>query len=268
MYVAREIVSRDFCIDGYDGTAVDIWSMGIMLYYMLRGKFPFPDFNNKGSMEILKRIPSRVKTDLLRNDLSKSELSDDAIDLLHRMLRFDTSERIKLDEIYDHPWVQREQDHDKIEKLFSPLYQKRGGNAASMRQDSATAAFTGWVRGILEKLGGSRKCAEDRGPSSGHSTAIDDGHCKSSETNSSDMSSHANPEDFGPARAVLSQPSGKSFPTDCWLEVKEMVYRASRTVGGASERVEIWRPPFGPFRLTFSPGEADVMRRKEKAMTS
>ena len=84
MYVAREIVSRDFCIDGYDGTAVDVWSMGVMLYYMLRGKFPFPDFNGKGSMEILKRIPSRVKTDLLRNDLGKSELSDEAQDLLYR----------------------------------------------------------------------------------------------------------------------------------------------------------------------------------------
>ena len=49
----------------YDGTAVDVWSMGVMLYYMLRGKFPFPDFNGKGSMEILRRIPSSVKSDLL-----------------------------------------------------------------------------------------------------------------------------------------------------------------------------------------------------------
>ena len=48
-------------------------------------------------MEILKRIPSRVKTDLLRNDLGKSELSDEAVDLLNQMLRFDISQRIKLE---------------------------------------------------------------------------------------------------------------------------------------------------------------------------
>ena len=69
MYVAREIVSREFCPEGYDGTAIDVWSVGVMLYYMLRGKFPFPDFSGRGSMDVLKRIPSNVKTDLLVSEI-------------------------------------------------------------------------------------------------------------------------------------------------------------------------------------------------------
>ena len=48
------------------------------------------------------------------------------------------------------------------------------------------------------------------------------------------------------------------FPTDLWLEVKEMVYRASHTVGTQNERVEIWHPPFGPFRLTFCATKKDA----------
>ena len=52
--------------------------------------------------------------------------------------------------------------------------------------------------------------------------------------------------------------SGSKFPTDLWLEVKEMVYRASHTVGTQNERVEIWHPPFGPFRLTFCATKKDA----------
>ncbi len=44
MYVAREIVSRDFCRDGYDGTAVDVWSMGVMLYVPFSTLPPPPPF--------------------------------------------------------------------------------------------------------------------------------------------------------------------------------------------------------------------------------
>ena len=72
---------------------------------------------------------------------------------------------------------------------------------------------------------------------------------------------------MGPMDAQKGAPSGKKFPTDFWLQVKEMVYRASCTVGASSDRVEIWRPPFGPFRLTFSPKEAAEMLKREKAMS-
>mmetsp|Transcript_3114 Transcript_3114/g.8536 ORF Transcript_3114/g.8536 Transcript_3114/m.8536 type:complete len:529 (+) Transcript_3114:1859-3445(+) len=258
MYVAREIVAREFCIDGYDGTAVDVWSMGIMLYYMLRGKFPFPDFNGKGSMEILKRIPSRVKTDLLKNDLGKSELSDEVIDLLNRMLRFDISQRIKLDQIYDHPWVAREQSEERLEEIFAPLYSQKKKKRPEKRS---------LMEGIMQKMQGwfTSSSPLDRrqsDKSTGHSTAIDSDECDITTSRSSSVATSD-----GLVAEEETGPSGKKFPTDCWLEVKEMVYRASHTIASPGARVEVWRPPFGPFRLTFSTREAAEMDRREKAMS-
>ena len=60
----------------------------------------------------------------------------------------------------------------------------------------------------------------------------------------------------GSLAAIQSAPSGKKFPNDLWLQVKEMVYRGASTVGDSGDRVEIWRPPFGPFRLTLSPNDS------------
>eukprot|EP00213_Chloropicon_mariensis_P006054 CAMPEP_0197484628 /NCGR_PEP_ID=MMETSP1309-20131121/57500_1 /TAXON_ID=464262 /ORGANISM="Genus nov. species nov., Strain RCC998" /LENGTH=644 /DNA_ID=CAMNT_0043027271 /DNA_START=174 /DNA_END=2108 /DNA_ORIENTATION=- len=254
MYVAREIVSRDFCMNGYDGTAVDVWSMGVMLYYMLRGKFPFPDFNGKGSMEILRRIPSNVKTDLLKNDLSKSELSDEAKDLLHKMLRFDVSQRIRLEEIYEHPWVTQELPDERVELLFSEIYSKKYMRAVSGDSGVFTNMFD-QIRTFFQTNPFNRRREmsrkEYRHKSRSHSTAIDDA-LEENDLMISNSSSHT--EDISADLAELqSAPSGKSFPSELWLQVKEMVYRGASMSGNPRDRVEIWRPPFGPFRLTISP---------------
>jgi len=284
MYVAREIVSRDFCQDGYDGTAVDVWSMGVMLYYMLRGKFPFPDFNGKGSMEILRRIPSSVKSDLLNNDLSKSELSEEAKDLLHRMLRFDVEQRIKVEDIYQHPWVTRELAEEKLDVLFEPFYRRtsrdRGSHGGGGDEGPFTFAGLGeriaaFFRNPLAAMNGnfhqqrgrgrrgkerpSQNSSEDLAKSTSHSTAMDDADMQGSyeESGLKNSVSTDNSEGInGSLAAIQSAPSGKKFPNDLWLQVKEMVYRGASTVGDGGDRVEIWRPPFGPFRLTLSPNDS------------
>ena len=78
----------------YRGINTDIWSSGIILYLMLCKRFPFDDKNNS---ELYKKILSG-KFNIPNN------LSNEAKDLLINLLKVNPQERIKLNEIKNHPW--------------------------------------------------------------------------------------------------------------------------------------------------------------------
>lgn len=73
----------------------DIWVLGIFLYRMLVGKYPFSAVNDQ---QLFKKM-------LLSQFTIPSELSQDAKDLLKRMLAPDMT-RASLDLIIYHPWLQ------------------------------------------------------------------------------------------------------------------------------------------------------------------
>ena len=78
------------------GFEADIWSIGVVYYQMLYGKYPFMGFND---YDILKKIKNN------RPDYSKVNISKDAKDFLDRCLTVDPKKRISWQEIYDHPLV-------------------------------------------------------------------------------------------------------------------------------------------------------------------
>ena len=90
-YAAPEIVARR----EYIATPVDIWSAGIVLYAMLAGYLPFHAKD--------KRVLSRKI--IVGAWKPPGWISDDALDLLQRMLTQDPSQRITLEGILKHPWV-------------------------------------------------------------------------------------------------------------------------------------------------------------------
>ncbi|XP_072546306.1 tribbles homolog 2-like [Salminus brasiliensis] len=78
----------------YSGKAADVWSLGVMLYTILVGRYPFSDSNSS----VLFRKIQRCRFSL------PEFLSPKARCLIQSILRLDPSERLTAQEILDHPW--------------------------------------------------------------------------------------------------------------------------------------------------------------------
>ncbi|OHT16420.1 CAMK family protein kinase [Tritrichomonas foetus] len=90
-YCAPEIIINN----SYTGK-VDVWSLGVVLFTMLTGEFPFDDANLIGSTsKILNEEPAYPV-----------HLSENALDLLKRMFIKNPKYRISIEEIAEHPWLE------------------------------------------------------------------------------------------------------------------------------------------------------------------
>ena len=89
-YVPPEMINEE----NYNGALSDIWSAGIILYLMLCGKLPFYDDDNQILYE--KILSGKFET--------PDFLSDNAKDILSKLLELDPKKRINFDEIKNHPW--------------------------------------------------------------------------------------------------------------------------------------------------------------------
>jgi serine/threonine protein kinase len=91
-YMAPEIVKRT----EYEGRPVDMWSMGILLYALLCGCFPF---RAKAYPDLYRRIARGAF-------VIPEELSVSVKDLLKQLLTVDASTRITAGQAIRHPWLQ------------------------------------------------------------------------------------------------------------------------------------------------------------------
>lgn len=89
-YAAPEMIAGK----RYSGLMVDIWSSGIILYAMLCGYLPFEDKNND---VLYKKITDGKFT-------IPSYVSEQAADLIRRILNTDPTKRININNIRNHPW--------------------------------------------------------------------------------------------------------------------------------------------------------------------
>ena len=95
-YVAPEVLLRT----PYN-KEVDIWSMGVILYYMLCGHLPF-----KGNKEVI--IAEKIVNDDLEFDEDEWEVRSKKVrDLITSCLKKEPEERITIDEFLNHPWFKK-----------------------------------------------------------------------------------------------------------------------------------------------------------------
>jgi protein-serine/threonine kinase len=75
----------------YRGREQDVWALGILLYTIIYKENPF--YNIDEIMDHPLRIPFLP-------------FSEDCIDLIRRMLDRDVEERLAINEVLHHPWLQ------------------------------------------------------------------------------------------------------------------------------------------------------------------
>jgi len=94
-YCAPEILSQEI----YD-SAVDLWSLGVILYILLSGYEPFWD--EAGDPAIIRRI---VNADYSFDTSEWEFISDSGKDLVRRLLVRDPVQRLTANLALEHPWV-------------------------------------------------------------------------------------------------------------------------------------------------------------------
>ena len=96
-YVAPEILLQR----PYD-KSVDLWSLGVIVHLMLSSTLPFDSDDDR---EIARKT---IYEELaMAHPLWESSISDEAKDLVRKLLIKNRTDRIKLEQVLEHPWIAR-----------------------------------------------------------------------------------------------------------------------------------------------------------------
>ncbi|KAK9874680.1 hypothetical protein WA026_005500 [Henosepilachna vigintioctopunctata] len=115
-FISPEVASR-----GSHGLEADVWGLGCLLYTLLVGK---PPFDTQGVKSTLTRV-------VMANYEMPCHLSPEAKDLVHCLLQKNPKDRIKLEQILEHPFIRRGH------IISSNITHDSGIHTMSSRRDSA-----------------------------------------------------------------------------------------------------------------------------------
>ena len=121
-YVAPEILLKK----PY-GKSVDIWALGVILFIMLTGSFPFRHENHA---ELFRSIV-RGELSLGRDHEIWTQMSDEAKDLLRNLLVVDPSRRYNISQVMLHPWITSYKESDHDEEECSNIYSSEASDTST-----------------------------------------------------------------------------------------------------------------------------------------
>jgi serine/threonine protein kinase len=128
-YVAPEILlSKPY------GKAVDMWSIGVIIFILLGGYPPFSDNNQSKLYKKIKAGQFEFHPDYW------GSISKEAKDLIVKLLTVDPEKRFSADQALSHPWIDLHDDH-----LASDL----NNNLAELKKYQAQRRFKAAGRAVL-----------------------------------------------------------------------------------------------------------------------
>ncbi|KAM3138561.1 hypothetical protein pb186bvf_009313 [Paramecium bursaria] len=140
-YIAPEVLKRNY------NEKCDVWSCGVILYILLCG---YPPFGGEEA-EILQRIEAG-KYEFDPEDWGK--VSEDAKNLIRKMLEVDPNKRLSAKQAYDDPWIQKNAPNQALDpKAIKNLSSFQGKNKlkAAIMQFIATQIMTNQEKEELQK---------------------------------------------------------------------------------------------------------------------
>ena len=112
-YVAPEVLNKNY------NEKCDLWSCGVIMYFLLTKKVPFSSaFNN----EIIEKI-KKGEYDTKSPPLDK--LSPNALDLMQKLLTIDVNKRINIQEVLNHPWFKEQNSKELYNKILDEKIAQR-----------------------------------------------------------------------------------------------------------------------------------------------
>lgn len=127
----------------YDGKQIDMFSVGVILFIIIQGIFPFKEAKKD---EYFYNLIINNKLDTYWSKVGGQSLSPEFKDLILRMFSYDGSKRPTVDEIKSHPWMTgkgidvKSIRGDLIERLSASRSEK---TAASSNNDGSRRAGKG-----------------------------------------------------------------------------------------------------------------------------
>ena len=91
-------------LEGYDGVKSDIFSLGVLLFVITVGRFPF---NLSGYSDKKYRLIITKKFDKYWAIYEKFNLSEEFKDLINHLICFEPEERLNINKILEHSWIQK-----------------------------------------------------------------------------------------------------------------------------------------------------------------
>ncbi|XP_034237887.1 serine/threonine-protein kinase MARK1-like [Thrips palmi] len=107
-YAAPEIYQRDSLTRRPYGPEVDLWSLGVVLYYMAVGRMPFPPCRDKGrtAEERRRRLVAMISKGATDHHVKlMGHFSPEFRDLVQGLLTASVPRRMTLQQAIQHPWV-------------------------------------------------------------------------------------------------------------------------------------------------------------------